>query len=141
LACCLSGGSIPLGVVPFQANDDHGEELSQSKIKLLGFSNQASRRQTGYAMLCDGYHSRLPRNAADCGRDERPPIALKCNRRKAMTNLNVEILELTIDELQEVSGGAKIDPRGYGPASAYRFAQGAPADIQWALDGLPPRPV
>ena len=25
-----------------------------------------------------------------------------------MTNLNVEILELTIDELQEVSGGAKI---------------------------------
>jgi bacteriocin-like protein len=61
-------------------------------------------------------------------------------RRKAMTNLNVEILELTIDELQEVSGGAKIDPRGYGPASAC-FAQGAPADIQWALDGLPPRPV
>jgi bacteriocin-like protein len=62
-------------------------------------------------------------------------------RRKAMTNLNVEILELTIDELQEVSGGTKIDPRGYGPASAYRFAQGAPADIQWVLDGLPPRPV
>jgi bacteriocin-like protein len=61
--------------------------------------------------------------------------------REAMTNLNVEILELTIEELQEVSGGTKIDPRGYGPASAYRFAEGAPADIQWVLEGLPPRPV
>jgi bacteriocin-like protein len=58
-----------------------------------------------------------------------------------MTNLNVEILELTIDELQEVSGGSNTDPRGYGPASAYRFAQGAPADLEWVLGGLPPRPL
>jgi bacteriocin-like protein len=56
-----------------------------------------------------------------------------------MTNLNVEIQELTIEELQEVSGGATVDPRGYGPASAYRFAVGAPADIEWVLGGLPPR--
>jgi hypothetical protein len=33
-------------------------------------------------MVCDGYHSRLPRNAAGYGRDERPPIALKCNGEK-----------------------------------------------------------
>lgn len=58
-----------------------------------------------------------------------------------MTNVNVEILELTIDELQEVTGGGKTDPRGYGPASAYRFAQGAPADLEWVLGGMPPRPL
>jgi hypothetical protein len=56
-----------------------------------------------------------------------------------MTNLNNEVQELTIDELREVSGGANVDPRGYGPASAYRFAAGAPVDIEWALGGLPPR--
>jgi hypothetical protein len=58
-----------------------------------------------------------------------------------MTSFEYETEELTIEQLQEASGG-DIPLRGYGPSKTNMSPWGvnAPHDPHWVLTGLPPQP-